>query len=492
MASDVLISIALAAALTSFTSTAAMAAPKAKLDAASTTAKVDALGATTKTDGVTPSTGVAGSDAQSTPDGAKATDGDKEPDVAVHKEGADRLAFGAPDDEASVDAGKLVVRPYFLISGGLKVDFVESRPGEYRDDRVSTFALGRLGVRARWLDFVYAESEFMASGGVGLHGTSAYEGQAAMQVRQQMLRLSKSIFRVEVGRIIDEASVDFFSAHVADSFIQDTATRDPLLFSGFNLGNGVRGTVQILPPLRLGLTLNAGNPVSTTSSLLIGGAYPPFDRFYTQPYQQVNQSANHFPDDTFHSIVVTPSLLVDTKYVDTRLAVQRFDVNPNTGSADEAHILGYNLRGTARVKLFDSMIVPFLSGAYTRNDTLIATDLSKRAADRYVAVNVGGGVDVAVMRRYKCSHDCADGFGAQYQQVQFQIGDGLVTTQRYVNLGATVWLAPVVSAGLRFAWWRSSAEQPITADALRLGQTTPSIAANGERSFLATLRFVMR
>ena len=39
-------------------------------------------------------------------------------------------------------------------------------------------------------------------------------------------------------------------------------------------------------------------------------------------------------------------------------------------------------------------------------------------------MNLGGGVDVDVARRFKCVYDCADGFGVQYQQVQFQIGDG--------------------------------------------------------------------
>ncbi|MDF2693669.1 MAG: hypothetical protein K0S65_2052 [Labilithrix sp.] len=409
------------------------------------------------------------------------------------KENAESLAVGAPksEDEASVDGGKLTVRPYLLVSGGVKADVVENKPGEDKNNRVSTFALGRLGLRARWLDFVYAESEFMASGGVGLHGTSAYEGQAAMQVRQQLVRLSKSGFRFEVGRLIDEASVDFFSAHVAETFLQDTAVRDPLLFSGFNLGNGIRASYEIVPGLRAALTFNAGNPVSNTASLMIGGAYPPFERFYTQPYQQVNQSANHFPDDSFHSMVVTPSILVDSKFVDVRVAVQGFDVNANTGSSKDDHIRGYNVRGTAKVKLFDGLVVPFASSAYTRNDTLLATDLSKRAPDRYQAVNLGGGVDLDIQRRFRCSHDCADGLGAQYQQVQYQIGEGLVTTQRYLNVGATYWLAPNVSLSARFAMWMQEAEQAITAEAALAGQRKPDTVTNGERSIIAALRFIM-
>jgi len=372
---------------------------------------------------------------------------------------------------------KLDIHPYLMVSGGVKYDVVHGRPKENKQNRAATFALGRLGLKARWGQLVSAESELMASGGVGLHGSSAYEGQAAMQVRQQVVRVHGGGFELAAGRLIDEASVDFYSAHVAETFLQDTATRDALLFSGFNLGNGVRGQVQLLPGVRAAITFNAGNPVSNTASLLIGGPYPPFERFYTQPYQAVNQGPNHFPDDTFHSMVLTPSILVDTPDVDIRLAFQGFDVNTNMNEENDDHIRGYNARGSMRVKLLDNHIIPFGSFAYTRNDTLMPNNLAQRAADRYHAVNVGGGVDVDVTRRFKCAHDCADGFGAQYQQVQFQIGDGLVTTNRYVNAGGTFWISPNVSIGARFAMWTTKQEYS---------------AYTGEFSGIAALRFIMQ
>lgn len=400
---------------------------------------------------------------------------------AARGEGGEALAFGALADMPATPGEKaspgLRIRPYFAISGGLKLDTFKGRPSEDKETRVSTFALGRFGLEARWGSLVSAESELMASGGVGLRGASAYEGQAALQVRQQVVRIHHAGWRLEAGRFIDEGSADFFSAHVAETFLQDTATRDPLLFSGFNLGNGVRGAYQLFPGLRLALTFNAGNPVSTTSSLMIGGAFPPFERFYTQPYQAVNQGPNHFPDDTFHIMVLTPSVLVDTKYVDARLAVQGFDVDTNTNSSSNDDIRGYNVRGTVRAKLLDGMLVPFASAAYTRNDTLVANDLAKRASERYQALNFGGGVDVDLARRFRCAWDCADGFGAQLQQVQFQIGDGLVTTNRYLNVGATWWIAPNVSLGGRFAFWLTQQEYS---------------AATGERSGIVSLRFIMR
>jgi hypothetical protein len=370
----------------------------------------------------------------------------------------------------------LAIRPYFLIAGGLKYDNPRGRPEETKQNRVSTFALSRFGAKATFNDLVDAESELMASGGTSLHGTSAYEGQAALQVRQQVLRLHDGPWKIEVGRFIDEASVDYFSAHIAETFLQDTATRDPLLFDGFNLGNGVRGQIEFVKGLRAAITFNAGNPVSTTSSLMIGGSFPPFERFYTQPYQAVGRSSNNFPDDTFHIMVLTPSIIVDTKYIDARVAVQGFDVTTNTDKESQDHIHGYNARATVRLKLADGIVVPFANAAYTRNDTLVATDLSKRAPDRYQAVNLGAGVDIDVARRFQCVYDCADGFGIQYQQVQYVVGEGLVTTNRYANIGATFWIIPNVSLGARLAFW----------DTKQTGS-----AATGERSGIVALRFIM-
>ena len=398
------------------------------------------------------------------------------PPPVVEEKKPESLAFEAPKTEVA-DTNKLEIAPYLIATGGLKYDWERNPPGTNHENRVSTFALSRFGLSAHWGKLISAESEIMAAGGIGLHGTSAYEGQAALQVRQQVIRFGYQNLRLEVGRLIDEASVDFFSAHVAESFLQDTATRDPLLFTGFNLGNGVRAQYEFVPGLRAALTFNAGNPVATTSSLLIGGSFPPFERFYTQPYQAVNQGPNHFPDDTFHIMVLTPSVLVDTKYVDARAALQMFDVDPNTGDRNNDHLRGYNARATVRVKLLDGMLTPFANVAYTRNDTVLANDLATRSPDRYQSIDYGGGIDFNWARRFQCAHDCADGIGLQYENIQFQTGEGLVTTQRYANLGATVWLAPNLSVGARLALWSYEPE---------------NAAATGQRSGLLAMRFIMK
>ncbi|NOU30169.1 MAG: hypothetical protein HOO96_19880 [Polyangiaceae bacterium] len=370
---------------------------------------------------------------------------------------------------------KFTITPYVGIAAGIKYDNVQNREGETRQDRVVTFAIGRFGLLARYTDHFMVQSELMASGGIGLHGTSAYEGQAALQVRQQMLRATFGRFTLEAGRLVDEASVDYISNYVQGTFVQDTATRDPLLYSGYNLGNGVRAVVDIIPGmLRAGLTFNAGNPVSNTATLMVGGTYPPFERIYTQAYQAVNQGPNHFPDDTFHAMVLTPSVLLSSEYVDAKVAFQAFAIDTNTNTPNNDHVRGYNMRGTVRGKF--GMVVPFASAAYTRNDTLIPNNVATRSPDRYQAINLGGGVDVNLAKRFTCEHECTDGLGAQFQQVQYEIGDGVVTTLRYANLGGTFWVHPHFAIDARVSYW---------------WQNQKGIDDTGERNLIVGVRGVL-
>jgi hypothetical protein len=366
------------------------------------------------------------------------------------------------------------VAPFVSIVGGVKGDSPINGPTEDRQPRATTLMLARFGLRAKYGDWLSVESELMANGGPFLHGTSAYEGQAALQVRNQYLQIANHIGFGMVGRFVDEASADFFSRHVADVFMQDTATRDPLLFSGFNLGNGVRGGFRVGEHVKLGLTLNAGNPVSTTGSLMVGGTFSPFDRFYIQPYQAIGKGPNNYPDDSFHMMMATPWVVVSSPYVDFRAAFQRYVVDTDMTRRTDENIHGYNARAGVRAKLVDRMIEPFANVSFARNDTVLSTDLSKRAPEKYQAIVASGGIDVNVARRFE--NDSADGIGINYVHIQHQIGGGSVTRMHFINVGGTFWLGERVAAGARFAFWVQ--KQPTTADA-------------GERSVFLTLRYVM-
>ena len=84
--------------------------------------------------------------------------------------------------------------PFVSLVGGVKADSPIYGPKEDKQPRISTIMLARFGFRARYGEWLTVDSEFMANGGPFLHGTSAYEGQAALQVRQQLLRLTTDSF----------------------------------------------------------------------------------------------------------------------------------------------------------------------------------------------------------------------------------------------------------------------------------------------------------
>jgi hypothetical protein len=380
-----------------------------------------------------------------------------------------------PEPAAPSSSDKLVVTPFVTLVGGAKYDSPIQGANEHKQNRFTTIALTDFGLRGGVGSFLTFESELMLNGGTSLHGTSAFEGQAAIQVRRQLLRVTYGGLRVEVGRVVDEASVDFLSAHVGDTLYQDTALRDPLFYSGYNLGNGIRATFEVIEHLRVGIAFNAGNPVSSTSSLMVGGAFPPFDRFYSQPYQAIGKGPNHFPDDTFHMMVLTPSILYDGPLLQVHAAFQGFVVDTDTTKTDDDNIRGYNARGNVRLKLLDGMIAPFGNVSFARNDTVLASNVSKLAPEKYKAITAGGGIDLNLMKPFEGS-DVAHGIGAQYEQVQHQVGAGKVTRLQYLNVGGTYWLTPQLALGARFSLWR---------------QKQADLPDAGERAVFLTLRAIL-
>ncbi len=204
-------------------------------------------------------------------------------------------------------AGGVQISPFVDIVGGMDVETLQTKPGDDRQDRVITLALSRFGVGAGLGGGVSLLSEFEAN--AGPHGTSVWEGQASLQVRRQEVKLERWGLRIEAGRIVDDGSIDYFSEHIADQLLTDAYTRYPLLASGFNLGNGILMRYAVRPGVEPGITLNAANPTSTTASLVVGGTYPPFSRFYFAPSEQVGRDANKFPSDEYYILVFSPSIV---------------------------------------------------------------------------------------------------------------------------------------------------------------------------------------
>lgn len=379
---------------------------------------------------------------------------------------SDAVVDEAPDAILAED--QPWIRPFAAVVGGFKFETLDNAPGDTREGRFVTVALSRFGLRAGVARGITIESEFEAN--AGPHGSSAWEGQAAMSVRNQLVRVERGRIRVDAGRITDPASLDFVSDNVGDQLLTDGFTRASLLASGFNRGNGVLGQVAVVPGVRFGLTVNAANPVSTTQSLVVGGTFPPFARFYFAPYQYVGRDAANFPADEYHFTVVTPSFLIDKDRFAIHAALQMFQVNTDTSRSDDQNIDGFNARGSVMGRFLDRRLRAFANASIVQNEVVDPDDGQRLSGEIYTGTSIGGGFDVTAL-------DERAGAGAQVVLVSDRQGTNPVASQLYVNVGTTYWLSPTTAIGSRFALYRRCE--------VRSGDTC---TVDGERSFFVTLR----
>jgi hypothetical protein len=379
------------------------------------------------------------------------------------------------------------IQPYASIVGGITVDIpiqyqIGNQAPSNISDRVSTIMMSDFGVRGDLLPWISFESELMANGGVSLHGTSVFEGQASLQVRKQVIHLGKDWWMLEAGRVVDEASVDFYSNHIADTFLMDPATEPFLLFDGFNLGNGVRTTAEVLPGFRLGMTFNAGNPTSTSAVIAFGGSYPPYNTIFTEASQSTLNNASAYPSDQFQAYVFTPSAMYKNKYLEAKAAFQYFLINPEALNGTSPILRGYNCRASGALHLWDNYVMPFVNFNYGENDTVVGpgNGLNEISPDRYTAIGIGGGIDINYQKRF----GNYNGFGFQVVQDESRVGvDGIIARNRYYNVGTTYWLAPMVSVGLRYAEY--------TNEQLNQPPSPTPTPSTGMRTVLMTLRLVL-
>lgn len=359
--------------------------------------------------------------------------------------------------------------PYLSVVGGVEAEHVVQPADGSREDRVTTLALSRFGIRGQVAEGVYVESELEVN--AGPHGTSVWEGQAALQVRNQLVRLSRGRWRLDVGRVTDPASLNFFSAHVADQLLMDSYTRTALLYAGFNRGNGVYGAVDLAEGLSLGLAVNAANPTSMTGAVMIGGTFPPFSRFYFAPYSNVGRDAASMPTDTYHVYLVSPSIQLRTQAVSAQLEWQGFQANTNTGADDDDRITGFNSRAGVKVRALKGRVVPFANGSFLRNGVVDPEDGKSVSDVRYESVTASAGLDINPVERL--------GFGVQGDWVREQQGEEAARRLRFLNVGATWWIAPSTSVGLRGAYYQ------VLSDAESFAGPV------GERSLFATVRVML-
>lgn len=370
---------------------------------------------------------------------------DESPERAADAEAATQAsapASGPPGGSIIDTTGwDLQVDPFLVVVGGVHAQFIVPRDdADEREDRFTVVALSRLGMRARFGPHLSLESEVEVS--AGPHGTSVWEGQAALQIRNQLLRIDWEGLRIDAGRITDPTSLDYQSAYVANMLLTDPLTRYPLLVSGFNRGNGVMVRYNLWEGLHVGATVNAGNPTSTTGTVMIGGTFPPFARFYEVPWSHVGRDARGFPLDSMHVLLVAPHLAWESPYLRAQAAVQVFVANTDTNSFGDENLTGYNIRLGLRGILFDGAFQPFANFSRILNDTVEPTDIGTLSQSYYEGITFSGGFDVAL---YGLS-----GLGAQYSLVREQVDGGSEQIRHFVNVGGSLAIFPFLAVDARY------------------------------------------
>jgi hypothetical protein len=383
------------------------------------------------------------------------------PQVAA-KQDPEALVVGAPAPESKPVFGlgseRYFINPVLSIAGGLQSENLLVNPNPQKEGRVTTVAIARFGFEGRLGQYVTFRSEFERN--IRNHGSGIWEGTASMSVRDQVLRLQRWGATVEAGIVIDPASVDFFSAHMGDVLLADKYTRDPLLYSGFNRGQGVQAQYTRWG-LTAGLSYTEANPLSSSASFMVGGSFGGNSRFWERP---LGNFRNGQPDDDIHFRVVSPSLTYNHPWFEAKAMAQVFNINYQANSKEDPALQGYNARGNVKLKLKGMVpslpveVTPFFNVSRVENDVVNSASGygNQLLATRFNALTLSSGMDIFLSGR--------SGVGFMFTRVadrtpSFIPPTGstpasepvLSTDISFLNVGATWWLFDQVALGARVA-----------------------------------------
>lgn len=349
------------------------------------------------------------------------------------------------------------IKPIIWVSGSV-LGYFPSRDGN--DDlanRPATLLVSRFGFEGALTEWASFKLEFQRDLGFSLasngpQGTSIFEGTASIQARENYVSLHRWGLNLTAGIQTDPASVDFISPHVLGMFGMDPFTRDYLLASGFNLGQGVllRYTEPFLQSigagkLTFGFQYTSGNPLVTSASYSFGGNVTPTGTLFSAPLRSF---FNGIPGTNILLTAYSPSLTYSVDFTknigfDLRAMAQFLVADVDTTSATDANLEGSNYRATARLRL------PYvnLMGGWARrvNQQLALPDLSTRLGDHFETTVISMGAEF---------NYGPWGLGAHYATVKAEQFDNPNTYNKakYLNIGASYAFIPsFLSAQLRYA-----------------------------------------
>jgi hypothetical protein len=390
------------------------------------------------------------------------------PDPA-EKQDPEALVLGAPTPATrplfALGSDTYFISPVLSIAGGLHSENILVNPNPGKESRLTTVAIARFGAEGRLGPYVTFRSEFERN--IRNHGSGIWEGTASMSVRDQVLRLQRWGATVEAGIILDPASVDYFSAHMGDVLLADKYTRDPLLYSGFNRGQGVQARYSRWG-LTAGLSYTEANPLSSSASYMVGGSFGGNSRFWERP---LGTFRNGQPDDDIHFRVISPSLSYEHPWFEAKAMAQVFNINYQATSTDDPPLQGYNLRGNVKLKLKGMVpslpfeVTPFFNVARVQNDVVngVSGYANQLLNTDFNALTLSGGLDVFLSGR--------SGVGFNFVRVADHTPSFvpptsttaasepvLTTNTTYFNVGATWWMFDQVALGARVATYDKKIE----------------------------------
>jgi hypothetical protein len=335
------------------------------------------------------------------------------------------------------------IEPYGAIAGGVHLQSLHQAPDVKTQEQNPTVAVSRLGIRGGTGRYVTFASEFEASlGGPMGYGSSVWEGQAAIAIRDQYVRYARDGWSIAAGRVADPASYDYVSAHVGDLLYTDLYTRDPLLYSGADRGNGLFGSYQLTKNLTVAGTFHSTNPTGITGTLAIGGKLQPFDRPFYLAAAQVGNSQNNLPDQNLHIYFGSPALMFKSEHIEAKAEVQMYSLDTQQSITDDQSIRGYNLRLGVRGHIDTQIgeLSPYANASRNKNEILDPTDSKYRLPDLFRSYTFSTGVDLNIREK--------SGIGASYAVVDTREPAQHVR-EHYMNLGASYWVENGFAIGLR-------------------------------------------
>jgi len=380
----------------------------------------------------------------------------------VAKQDPEALVLGAPTPATrplfALGSETYFISPVLSIAGGLQSEHLLINPNPEKESRITTVALARFGAEGRLGPYVTFRSEFERN--IRAHGSGIWEGTASMSVRDQVLRLQRWGATVEAGIILDPASVDYFSAHMGDVLLADKYTRDPLLYGGFNRGQGVQARYSRWG-FTAGLSYTEANPLSSSASFMVGGSFAGNSRFWERP---LGNFRNGQPDDDIHFRVISPSLSYEHPWFEAKAMAQVFNINYQATSRQDPPLEGANLRGNLKLKLKGMVpslpfeVTPFFNVARVENDVVNSAPgyANLRLDTPFNALTLSGGLDVFFSGR--------SGVGFNVTRVADRTPSFIPTSGgipasepvlrtdiTYFNVGATWWMFDQVALGARVA-----------------------------------------